>query len=86
MSHCLIKYPGEFSTKIAKNRIVAPDVEGVLTVGDDLGDLKALLMEGVSCLPSDAFEKFRSIVDVITAKPGGNGSAREVCDAFEGHL
>jgi len=53
---------------------------GVLTVGDDLVDLEALHMDGVSCLPPDAFEKFRRNVDVIVAKPGGNSAAREVCD------
>lgn len=54
--------------------------EQVCFVGDDVIDLKVMRQVGLSVCPSDAFSMVLDEADIVTAKAGGKGVAREVAD------
>ena len=54
--------------------------EEVAYMGDDLGDLPAMLFSGVSFCPSDAVPAVRNQADVVTLAAGGNGAVREAAE------
>ncbi|NCT99900.1 3-deoxy-manno-octulosonate-8-phosphatase KdsC [Candidatus Macondimonas diazotrophica] len=49
-------------------------------VGDDVIDLPPMSVAGLACTVADAHPAVRRAAHWITAAPGGQGSAREVCD------
>ncbi len=49
-------------------------------VGDDLVDLPAFALAGLSACPSDAAAEVRDGVDLVTRAPGGRGAVREVVE------
>ena len=49
-------------------------------VGDDLVDLPVLREVGFSAAVADAVDEVRSMVDLVTSRPGGRGAVREVCE------
>jgi 3-deoxy-D-manno-octulosonate 8-phosphate phosphatase (KDO 8-P phosphatase) len=49
-------------------------------IGDDVNDLPALNIVGLSACPADARPSVREKCQVITKLPGGNGAVREVVD------
>ncbi len=51
----------------------------VAYIGDDLTDLEAIRIAGVSACPADAVPEVRRAVDYVCARPGGYGAVREFC-------
>jgi len=56
--------------------------ESVAAIGDDLGDLEALSLAGVSACPADAIPAVRSAVHYVCERSGGEGCVREFVDAI----
>ena len=52
----------------------------VCFIGDDVNDLPALEIAGLSVAPSSAQESVRSRVMIVTKRGGGQGAVREVID------
>lgn len=49
-------------------------------MGDDINDLEALKLAGLSATPADAHEAVLAVAQVITKKNGGYGAVRELLD------
>lgn len=64
--------------KMAAERAVA--LSNVAFVGNDINDLACLTAVGVAVAPADAYPEVLRVADVITARMGGFGAVREVCD------
>ncbi len=56
------------------------ELEWVAYMGDDVSDIAAMQVVGVSACPADAVAAVRDMVDYVAQKPGGYGAAREFCD------
>jgi len=54
--------------------------ENVSYMGDDLPDLCILEKVGLSCCPADAVEEVLEKCAFVSAKNGGRGAVRELCD------
>ncbi len=52
----------------------------VCFIGDDVNDLSALAIAGLSACPADARDLIRGKCQVVTKRGGGNGAVREVID------
>lgn len=50
----------------------------VAYMGDDVVDLKVIMIAGLGCCPSDAAEEVCQQADLVTGAPGGSGAAREL--------
>lgn len=55
-------------------------LENVAFIGDDINDLEALSIVGLSCCPADATERVKLISSYITKAKGGEGVLREVAE------
>lgn len=62
---------------------VSPDE--VAYFGDDLNDIKIMLMCGLKCCPADATREIIDICDFVSAKNGGYGAVRECCEHILRH-
>jgi len=60
-----------------KNKL---ELNQVCFMGDDVNDLVALELAGLSAAPANAHESVKRIVNLITTKSGGNGAVRELLD------
>jgi len=60
--------------------------EGAVYVGDDITDIPAMRMVGLSVAVADAVDAVLAVADWVTQRPGGHGAVREVCDAIIGQL
>ena len=58
----------------------AISAEEALYIGDDVGDLGALSSVGLRVAVADAHDQVKCHADYVTAKPGGAGAVREICD------
>lgn len=56
------------------------DPSSVVYVGNDINDIPAFEAVGIPVAVSDAYPEVLSYVVYQTAKPGGQGAVREVCD------
>ena len=54
--------------------------EAICTMGDDLPDLPVMHRSGLAVAVPDAVEEVRAAADYTTARPGGSGAVREVCE------
>jgi 3-deoxy-D-manno-octulosonate 8-phosphate phosphatase (KDO 8-P phosphatase) len=52
----------------------------VAYMGDDVNDLPALALAGLSACPSDAVDEVKQAVQLVCASPGGRGAARELLE------
>lgn len=52
----------------------------VAYMGDDIVDLPILRRVGFAATVADACEEVKPLVHYVTARPGGRGAVREVCD------
>jgi 3-deoxy-D-manno-octulosonate 8-phosphate phosphatase (KDO 8-P phosphatase) len=66
-----------FQKVLAKFGIVASES---LFMGDDLNDLSAFEVAGVSVAVANAHEEVKKRADFVTKSPGGHGAVREVVD------
>jgi 3-deoxy-D-manno-octulosonate 8-phosphate phosphatase (KDO 8-P phosphatase) len=53
-------------------------------IGDDINDLAALSIVGLSACPADARPSVREACQIVTTITGGNGAVREVVDLLLG--
>lgn len=65
------------ATYIEKNKLRP---EEVLYMGDDLPDLPAMPVVGLSTCPADAAIEIREVVKYVSALPGGQGCVRDVIE------
>jgi 3-deoxy-D-manno-octulosonate 8-phosphate phosphatase (KDO 8-P phosphatase) len=54
----------------------------VCFIGDDVNDVPALAICGLAVTPADAHPAARGAAAVVTTRPGGAGSVREVVDGL----
>jgi 3-deoxy-D-manno-octulosonate 8-phosphate phosphatase (KDO 8-P phosphatase) len=59
-------------------------LEEICFIGDDVNDLPALSIAGLSACPADARASIRENCRVVTKLTGGNGAVREVVDMLLG--
>jgi 3-deoxy-D-manno-octulosonate 8-phosphate phosphatase (KDO 8-P phosphatase) len=64
--------------KIVKARGLA--LEDCICVGDDTPDAPILAAAGLGIAVADAHQDARDAADLVTARGGGHGAVREVCD------
>lgn len=55
-------------------------MDEIAYIGDDVNDLHAMKMAGISACPSDAVDTIKDVSDFISNKIGGNGAVREFCE------
>jgi 3-deoxy-D-manno-octulosonate 8-phosphate phosphatase (KDO 8-P phosphatase) len=51
-------------------------------MGDDVNDLPAMQIAGLSAAPADARPEVLAVASFISTRPGGNGAVRELVDAL----
>jgi YrbI family 3-deoxy-D-manno-octulosonate 8-phosphate phosphatase len=51
-------------------------------IGDDVNDVPALEISGLAVAPASAHRAASSVASVVTVRPGGAGSVREVIDTL----
>lgn len=56
------------------------DLAEICFMGDDVNDLAAMQIAGLSAAPADARPAARSQAAIVTAARGGNGAVRELVD------
>ncbi len=54
--------------------------ENVAYMGDDWTDIPVLKRAGLACAPANAQGEVKAAAHLVTAKEGGMGAVREVCD------
>jgi YrbI family 3-deoxy-D-manno-octulosonate 8-phosphate phosphatase len=52
----------------------------VAYMGDDLPDICVLEKVGIAACPNDAVDEVKNVANFISAKNGGRGAVRELCD------
>jgi 3-deoxy-D-manno-octulosonate 8-phosphate phosphatase (KDO 8-P phosphatase) len=57
-------------------------LEEICFMGDDVNDLAAMELAGLSAAPATANEAARRKADVVTSAAGGNGAVRELVDGI----
>jgi 3-deoxy-D-manno-octulosonate 8-phosphate phosphatase (KDO 8-P phosphatase) len=61
---------------------VGTELTRVAYIGDDVNDLPALAIAGLSAAPADAHPTVRRSVQRVLANAGGHGAVRELVDAI----
>jgi 3-deoxy-D-manno-octulosonate 8-phosphate phosphatase (KDO 8-P phosphatase) len=56
------------------------ELSQICFMGDDVNDISALEIAGLSAAPANAHELVKSKVKFVTTKAGGNGAVRELLD------
>lgn len=69
---------GKAITEFAKKSGI--DLSEICFIGDDIGDLPAMKLVGLSVAPSNAQPVVLEIVDMVTKCEGGHGAVRELLD------
>jgi len=80
---------GRMDKQSALNELFAAtglSAEGAVYVGDDVTDIPAMRMVGLSVAVADAVDRVLEVADWVTQRPGGRGAVREVCDAIVDQL
>ncbi len=54
--------------------------ENVAYMGDDWTDIPVLKKAGLACAPHNALDEVKGVSHLVTAKDGGMGAVRQVCD------
>lgn len=57
-------------------------LENVLFIGDDVNDIDAMRISGMSACPLDASAKVIEVADYVSTKRGGHGAVREIIECF----
>jgi 3-deoxy-D-manno-octulosonate 8-phosphate phosphatase (KDO 8-P phosphatase) len=58
------------------------DLSAICYMGDDVNDVEAMEMAGVSAAPANATRDAIDIAHFVTRAPGGNGAVRELVEAM----
>lgn len=61
------------------------DLDQTCFIGDDILDLPAMAIAGMSAAPCDAHASVRAMADYVSTAGGGMGAVREVLDLILGH-
>lgn len=73
-----------FLSKLEPLRQILADTglepENVAYMGDDWTDIPVLKRAGLACAPANALPEVKKAAHFVTAKDGGMGAVREVCD------
>lgn len=69
---------GSVVRRICEDNQIALDE--VVFVGDDINDLSALQIVGVSVCPANARLEVKGVADIILETKGGDGAIREIAD------
>lgn len=73
-----------FLSKLEPLRRILSDTglrpENVAYMGDDWTDIPVLKKAGLACAPANALDEVKRAAHLVTAKEGGLGAVREVCD------
>jgi 3-deoxy-D-manno-octulosonate 8-phosphate phosphatase (KDO 8-P phosphatase) len=56
------------------------DLASICFMGDDVNDLEAMRIAGMSAAPSNARPAVLEVASFVSAYPGGNGAVRELVD------
>lgn len=56
------------------------NLESIAYIGDDVNDIPALEIAGLSACPSDATDEVKKICDFVSVKQGGNGAVRDFAE------
>ena len=56
------------------------NIEEILYMGDDIPDLRVMLMVGLACCPQDAVNEVKSICNYISPVKGGQGCVRDIIE------
>ncbi len=56
------------------------DLSNVVFVGDDLVDIRAMKLSGVSIAVANACREVKEVADFVTSCFGGRGAVRQVCE------
>lgn len=89
--HCTYVYQGHiekiplFEEVLAKSGFAASEVA---YIGDDLTDVVIMRRAGLAIAPANARPEVKACAQVVTARPGGAGAVREVCELLlkaQGH-
>ena len=54
--------------------------EEVAYIGDDVIDLPAFALVGLTACPADAFKDVKAVADLVLEAPGGHGAFRELAE------
>ncbi len=76
-------YQGQKNKENALDELVKEynvDYSEVAYMGDDLPDLCVLRKVGLPCCPADAVDEVKDICEFVSAKNGGRGAVRELCN------
>ena len=65
-------------------RRIAIDLSRIAFIGDDVNDLAAMGIAGLSAAPADAHPGVRAVVGRVLAHRGGRGAVRELIDSLLG--
>ncbi|MGQ0595596.1 MAG: KdsC family phosphatase [Gammaproteobacteria bacterium] len=55
-------------------------MEALAYIGDDVNDLEAMALAGLSACPADAYTEVREQADIVCAARGGQGAFREFAE------
>lgn len=69
---------GECLTQLASQ--LGLELNEIAYIGDDVNDLSAIKLCGLSAAPADAFEGITQTVDYLTQRKGGDGAFREFAE------
>jgi 3-deoxy-D-manno-octulosonate 8-phosphate phosphatase (KDO 8-P phosphatase) len=58
------------------------ELSEICFMGDDVNDLPALAIVGLSAAPADARAEVLASAEFVCSKPGGHGAVRELADAL----
>lgn len=61
------------------------DLSAVCFIGDDVNDVPALELCGLSAAPADAHAAAREKATLVAQRPGGAGAVREIIDGLLAH-
>lgn len=56
------------------------DSSEVAYIGDDVNDLPAFGLVGLTACPADALEPITAVADIVLTRPGGHGAFRELAE------
>jgi YrbI family 3-deoxy-D-manno-octulosonate 8-phosphate phosphatase len=76
-------YTGAINKRVALDELCGRHdlhLDEVAFIGDDLNDLPALECVGLPCAVADAAPQVKALAHWVSARPGGNGAVRQLCD------
>jgi 3-deoxy-D-manno-octulosonate 8-phosphate phosphatase (KDO 8-P phosphatase) len=56
------------------------DLDEVLYMGDDIPDMKVMMMVGLACCPQDAVNEIKNICAYVSPAKGGHGCVRDIIE------